>query len=66
MALLMSPIPKKARQANQVPGIFLPNAFTSAFMINAANPTRANTIVNGGSAASWTAAKKNEGPPPQD
>jgi hypothetical protein len=45
-----------------VPGILIPSAFTSTFRIAAANPTRSNTIVNGGNALIWTPAKKNEPP----
>src|SRR5260370_23421143 len=62
MALLSRPIPKNASQADPLAGILIPRALTSAFRITAANPTRRNTIVTGGSVLIRTPAKKNEPP----
>ena len=55
-------MPKKARQARVVPGIRIPSSLTSAFRINAASPTRSDTIVSGGNVLTRTPAKKNEPP----
>ena len=41
-------MPKNASQGVLLTGIFTPSAFTSAFRITAASPTRKNTIVKGG------------------
>jgi len=57
-ALLSRPIPENASHALRLPGIFIPSAFTNAFRITAANPTRRNTIVKGGNALIWTAAEE--------
>src|SRR5665213_1311955 len=56
--LLSRPMAKNARQARPSAGVSL----SSTFRINAANPTRSNTMVNGGKVLIRTPAKKNEPP----